>query len=60
MVLEVRLTRAARIGRILNWLTVLLVSSHKGHPKSKKVPLRCLSDIGFGLWGLRLGDVLFD
>ena len=45
---------------MLNYLIVLLVSSHVDRPNSEEVFLGCLSDIGLGLWGMYLRDVKFD
>ena len=55
-----RLARTTGVGQVLNWLAVLLVSSHVGRLNSKEVSLGCLSDIGLDLWSLHLGDVEFD
>ena len=41
-------------------LVVVLVSSHVNCMNSEEMFLECLSDIGLGLWGLRLGNVEFD
>ena len=45
---------------MLECLDVLLISSHVYCLNSEEMFLGCLSDIGFGLWGLCLRDVEFD
>ena len=45
---------------MLNFLVVLLVSSHINLPNSEVVFLGCFSDTGLGLWGLYLRDVEFN
>ena len=54
------LARIARVGYVLNFLVVLLVSSHINRPNSEEVFLGCLSDIGLGLWSLYLRDAKFN